>query len=62
MEPRREEPQNVMEPSAERKPKRFRIIKLEDRIAPNNYTPHGTANTGKCYTAGCTGHGTHCCY
>ena len=44
MEPRREEQQKAPEPSAERKPKRFRIVKLEDRIAPNK-GGHGTHNT-----------------
>ena len=33
MEPRREEPK-VPKPGAEVRPKRFRIIKLEERIAP----------------------------
>ncbi len=33
MEPRREE-QKALEPSAEQKPRRFRIVKLEERIAP----------------------------
>jgi hypothetical protein len=34
MEPHREERQKAL-PSAEPKPKRFRIVKLEERIAPN---------------------------
>jgi hypothetical protein len=34
MEPHREEPQKALEPSAAQKPKRFRIVKLEERIAP----------------------------
>lgn len=33
MEPRREE-QKTLEPGAAQKPKRFRIVKLEERIAP----------------------------
>ncbi len=33
MEPRREEPK-APEPRTEQKPKRFRIVKLEERIAP----------------------------
>ncbi len=45
MEPRREKPQNVLEPSAARKPNRFRIIKLEERIAPSNA---GGTGTGHC--------------
>jgi hypothetical protein len=35
MEPHREEQQKALEPSAEPKPKRFRIVKLEERIAPS---------------------------
>ncbi len=35
MEPHREEEQKALEPSATPKPKRFRIIKLEERIAPS---------------------------
>jgi hypothetical protein len=34
MEPRREEKQKAPPPDAGPKPKRFRIVKLEDRIAP----------------------------
>ncbi len=47
MEPHREEDQKTLEPSASPKPKRFRIVKLEERIAPG----HGA--TDKHY--GCTG-------
>ncbi len=36
MEPRREE-QRAPQPSAEQKPKRFRIVKLEERIAPSHH-------------------------
>jgi hypothetical protein len=35
MEPRREEQNKAPPPSAAKKPKRFRIVKLEDRIAPS---------------------------
>jgi hypothetical protein len=53
MEPRREE-QKPEEPRPEVKRKRFRLIKLEERIAPREYGDHG-------YTKGlaCTkgGHG-----
>ncbi len=35
MEPHREEPQKALPPSAEPKPKRFRIVKLEERVAPS---------------------------
>jgi hypothetical protein len=34
MEPHREEQSKALEPGAEPKPKRFRIVKLEERIAP----------------------------
>jgi hypothetical protein len=51
MEPRREEQQKAPQPGAERKPRRFRIVKLEERIAPTS--GGGTKN---CYhgTRGCT--------
>jgi hypothetical protein len=51
MEPRREESQKALEPSAAQKPKRFRIVKLEERIAPRR-GGNGTNN-------GCGGGGTH---
>jgi hypothetical protein len=44
MEPRREEPK-APKPRTEEKPKRFRIVKLEERIAP---AYHGTA--GACHS------------
>jgi hypothetical protein len=54
MEPHREE-QKAPEPSAEQKPKRFRIVKLEERIAPskggntkNCFSFPGHANTCGC--------------
>ncbi len=43
MEPDREEPQKALEPSAVQKLKRFRIVKLEERIAPSAH-----AGTRKC--------------
>jgi hypothetical protein len=49
MEPHREEPQRALQPGAEQKPKRFRIVKLEERIAPSNGGTHGNK-----YTCGCT--------
>jgi hypothetical protein len=58
MEPHREEPQRAPPPSAERKPKRFRIIKLEDRIAPSS---GGNGTVNGCYsghTCACVGHWT----
>ncbi len=61
MEPRREEPQRAPPPGAERKPKRFRIVKLEDRIAPSS----GNGSNINCYSRHCTPHcwigtATHC--
>ena len=44
MEPRREESQKALEPSAEPKRKRFRIVKLEERIAPKK----GGKGTNNC--------------
>ncbi len=65
MEPHRREQQYSPEPGVEREKKRFRIIRLEERIAPsagggtkncNNQTQH--AHTCFCYSgftcvAGC---------
>ncbi len=51
MAPDREEPQKALEPSAEPKQKRFRIVKLEERIAPSkggNVTRHKCAVTVAC--------------
>lgn len=60
MEPDRKQQQQSLAPSAAQKPKRFRIIKLEDRIAPakgGNGTNNCPASQGKysaCYTCvGC---------
>jgi hypothetical protein len=61
MEPRREEPKAAKPPS-EQKPKRFRIVKLEERIAPskgggktdNGNSCHTTCTCG-CITVGCSG-------
>jgi hypothetical protein len=47
MEPRREEPTTTT-PRPEEKQKRFRLIKLEERIAP------GGGHTKICPTDGCT--------
>jgi hypothetical protein len=50
MEPRKEQ-QSALQPVAEQKPRRFRIVKMEERIAP---APHKTAYF--CwYTRECTG-------
>jgi hypothetical protein len=40
MKPHREKQKKALEPSAPPKPKRFRIVKLEERIAPK-INPHG---------------------
>ena len=47
MEPRREEPKDC-KPRPEEKPKRFRLVKLEERIAPGGHATH------KCGSARCT--------
>lgn len=52
MEPHREDQPKLPGPGGEQKPKRFRIVKLEERIAPsagggtrncNNQTQHGNS-------------------
>jgi hypothetical protein len=48
MEPRREEVPKAPPPGAEQKPKRFRIVKLEERIAPSNGGTHGHCRTNTC--------------
>ncbi len=53
MEPRREEQPQAPPPSAEPKPKRFRLIKLEERIAPKSAGMKGTHADLCTYT--CTG-------
>jgi hypothetical protein len=56
MEPRREEQAKAPEPRAERKPKRFRIVKLEERIAPQgggNGGTHGNKPTCHSCHLGC---------
>jgi hypothetical protein len=45
MEPHREEQPKAPELSAEQKPKRFRIVKLEERIAPGKVEPMGGSYT-----------------
>ncbi len=60
MEADREELPKVLAPGAERKPKRFRIVKLEERIAPSS--GGGSKNcTNKCYTGWCV-YITDCCH
>jgi hypothetical protein len=57
MEPRREEPKDC-KPRPEEKPKRFRLVKLEERIAPSKGgTQHNTCALGCTASQGdtCTG-------
>jgi len=55
MEPHRE--QKALQPGAEQRPKRFRIIKLEERIAPKK-GHHGRGSQ----TGDCTETVVFCCY
>ncbi len=52
MEPRREHNENTDQraEAPEPKPRRFRIVKLEERIAPGNGNGMGSNFTCKCYT------------
>jgi hypothetical protein len=63
MEPHREE-QKAPEPGAERKPKRFRIIKLEERIAPSGGGKTNNCDNkftkGTCFSNCVCGTGGHC--
>ncbi len=45
MEPHREGDHKALEPGAQRKPKRFHIVKLEERIAPSLKGGNTHANT-----------------
>ena len=54
MQPRREEPK-APPPSAEQKRKRFRIVKLEERIAP------GSGGKGSNHTCACVETFKHTC-
>ena len=51
MEPRRDEPRRAPQPCTEQKPKRFRIVKLEERIAPakGGKVTHKTCFVSACY-------------
>jgi hypothetical protein len=55
--PHREEQPKAPEPGAEPKPKRFRIVKLEERIAPRQGPKPKTGYSG-CYCG--SGHGGSC--
>jgi hypothetical protein len=52
MEPRREEPTEPT-PQPKEKPRRFRIVKLEERIAPSNGGTHGNKFTCASCHLGC---------
>ncbi len=45
MEPDRQDRQKALQPSAGQKPNRFRIVKLEERIAPSKGGGQKTAAT-----------------
>jgi hypothetical protein len=47
MEPHREERPKALQASAEQRPKRFRIVKLEERIAPSK---GGNGTNNGCYS------------
>jgi hypothetical protein len=53
MESRREERSKARDPSATPKPKRFRIVKLEDRIAPRGGSGNTHQRTCECTLATC---------
>jgi len=53
MEPHREDQEKALEPSAATKPKRFRIVKLEERIAPGKGGNGSNNCGGGGYTAPC---------
>ncbi len=53
MEPRREEQPQAPPPSAEPKPKRFRVVKLEERIAPSKYGTNKQCPTNYYHTCWC---------
>jgi len=48
MEPHPEEPQKAPEPRADGKPNRFRIVKLEERIAPSSGKGATNGNNRTC--------------
>lgn len=51
MQPNREDQQKSLESNGEKRPNRFRIIKLEERIAPNK---GGNTNKHGCPSVVCT--------
>ncbi len=46
MESHREERQKALEPNAGQKPRRFRLVKLEERIAPKGGRKTNTCGAG----------------
>jgi hypothetical protein len=53
MEPRKQDLEQTQEPRPDEKPRRFRIVKLEERIAPSkggNGTNNCPNRSGYCYT------------
>jgi hypothetical protein len=54
MEPHREEQSKALELGAEPKPKRFRIVKLEERIAPSRGGGTHANTCANCPSQGCT--------
>jgi hypothetical protein len=62
MEPHRKDQQKALEPGGTPKPKRFRIVKLEERIAPSKGPTHGPhCGTGDtCGSCPCNSIGTGC--
>ena len=63
MEPHREEQPKAPEAGAEPKPKRFRIVKLEERIAPSKggQGTHNHCLSTTCVEGSCGGCGTTYC-
>ena len=61
MEPRHEGPKDKVPRTEEKeaKPRRFRIVKLEERIAPSN--PGGNGNSDPVKLCGRTNQGIHHC-
>jgi hypothetical protein len=54
MDPRREEEYKASRPSATQKLKRFRIVKLEERIAPSKGGGTHAHTCAACPSDGCT--------
>jgi hypothetical protein len=61
MEPVLEEKTKALEPSARPKPRRFRIVRLEERVAPRK-GGNGTHNSCGAWSCGATLCGNTCGY